>query len=80
MSNNEYRISKVDFASGFAFGYDPTGRPIFLSMTGFIIRSRRGRFGFVGWVEPTEGSVGFVALNPTYVLPVLSGNAKPNSG
>ena len=39
-----------------------------------------GHIASVGWVEPTPGFVGFVALNPTYILPVLLRNAKPNSG
>ena len=29
ISNTEYRMSKYGFASGFAFGYDPTGRSVF---------------------------------------------------
>jgi hypothetical protein len=40
---------------------------------------------FVGWVEPApsfllQALLGFVALNPTYILPVLLRNAKPNNG
>ena len=35
---------------------------------------------FVGWVEPLQALLGFVALNPTYIYPVLLRNAKPNNG
>ena len=36
---------------------------------------------FVGWVEPTPGFVGFRRTQgPTYILPVLLRNAKPNNG
>ena len=54
----------VEVASSFAFGYEPTGRSIFLNKTEFIIRSRRGVIGIVGWVEPTEGFVGFRCTQP----------------
>ncbi len=35
---------------------------------------------FVGWVELTPGFVGFRCTQPTYILPVLLRNAKPNNG
>ena len=35
---------------------------------------------FVGWVELLQALLGFVALNPTYILTVLLRIAKPNNG
>jgi len=31
-------------------------------------------------LSPLQALLGFVALNPTYILPVLLRNAKPNNG
>jgi hypothetical protein len=42
--------------------------------------STMARSDVVGWLSLRQALLGFVALNPTYNLPMVLPNAKPNKG